>query len=131
MKTARQAQREARQLYHLCLVDGRLDESRVRHVVARMVGAGHAGGLAVLTRFERLVRLDRDRHSARVESAQPLPPEVRGSIESGLAGLYGPDLVISFEDDPALLGGVRIQVGSDVYDGSVRGGLAALEAKLQ
>ena len=34
-----------------------------------------------------------------------------------------------FGHRPALIGGMRIQVGSDVYDGSVRAGLAALEKK--
>jgi len=38
-----------------------------------------------------------------------------------LATLYGPGLNASFTHSPALIGGVRIRVGSDVYDGSVRG----------
>ncbi len=40
------------------------------------------------------------------------------------------DLETSFEQNAALIGGVRIKVGSDVYDGSVRARLAALEARL-
>ncbi|MBI1841861.1 MAG: F0F1 ATP synthase subunit delta, partial [Verrucomicrobia bacterium] len=32
---------------------------------------------------------------------------------------HGPGLQLSFEQNPALIGGLRIQVGSDVYDGSV------------
>jgi F-type H+-transporting ATPase subunit delta len=49
------------------------------------------------------------------------------SIQARLAGAYGPGLSISFAQNPALLGGMRISVGSDVYDGSVQGRLAALE----
>ena len=41
--------------------------------------------------------------------------------------MYGPELNTSFADNPALIGGMRISVGSDVYDGSVKAGLAALE----
>ena len=37
---------------------------------------------------------------------------------------------LSFVLNPALIGGMRIQVGSDVYDGSVQAGLAALEKSL-
>jgi len=129
MKTARQTQREARQLYHLCLVDGFLDEGRVREVVQRVIGAGRAGGLAVLSRFYRLVRIERARRSAEVESAVPLPSDVREGIAAGLARLYGPGISASFADNPDLLGGVRIKVGSDVYDGSVRGRLDALEER--
>ena len=130
MKTVRQAQREARQLFRLCLVDGSLDERRARVVVQQLVESGRPGALAVVTRFRRLVRLDRTRHSAGVTSAAPLAPDTRALLEAGIARVYGSGLAIAFTQDPALLGGVRVTVGSDVYDGSIRGGLAALEARL-
>ncbi len=59
----------------------------------------------------------------------PLPPDVRAQLEAGVARLYGTGIATSFAEDPALLGGVRVSVGSDVYDGSVKGGLAALETR--
>ena len=129
MKTVRQAQREARKLFHLCLVNGSLEESRVRQVVQQVIDARRPGGLAILSRFLRLVRLDRTKHTAEVESATPLAADVRASIEAGLARIYGRGILTSFDDNPALIGGVRIRVGSDVYDGSVRGSLDALEAR--
>ena len=43
MKTAKQAQRDARQLFRLCLADGSLDEDRARRVVRRLVDAGRPG----------------------------------------------------------------------------------------
>ena len=55
---------------------------------------------------------------------------MRDGIEAGLARVYGPGLAASFEENPALIGGMRIKVGSDVYDDSVRARLAALEARL-
>ncbi len=121
MKTSRQARREAGQLYSLCRVDGRLDEDRVRLVVRTLIDRGRPGSLAVLTRFERRVKLDRARHSAHVESAAPLPADVRARVEAGLAQAHGHGLLTSFTENPALLGGVRITVGSDVYDGSITG----------
>jgi len=129
MKTVKQAKREARQLFQLCLVNGSLDESRARLVVRRMIEAGKTGGLAVLSRFERLVRLAQERRRAEVQSAVPLPPDVRANIEAGLARLYGGAIDTSFADDPTLIGGVRIKVGSDVYDGSVKAKLSALETR--
>jgi F-type H+-transporting ATPase subunit delta len=51
---------------------------------------------------------------------------LQGTIEAGLTRRYGPGLNTAFAHRPALIGGMRIQVGSDVYDGSVRAGLAAL-----
>jgi F-type H+-transporting ATPase subunit delta len=57
----------------------------------------------------------------------PLPPDVQAATQARLRRMYGPGLTTLFSDRPALIGGMRIQVGSDVYDGSVLAGLAALE----
>lgn len=129
MKTAKQAQRDARQLFRLCQVNGSLSETHARNVVQRLVDAARPGAFPVLSRFQRLVRLDRLKHRADVTSAAPLPPDIRALLEAGVARLYGPGIVMSFTEDPALLGGVRVAVGSDVYDGSVKARLAALEVR--
>jgi F-type H+-transporting ATPase subunit delta len=127
MKITRRAKREAKQLVHLCLVNGMLDESRVRNVVQRIAAAGRRDGPAILSHFRRLVKLSLARRTATIESAMPLPEDLRAAIEAGLARRYGPGLTTVLAHRPALIGGMRIQVGSDVYDGSVRAGLAALE----
>jgi len=129
MKTNRQTLREARQLFRLCVVGGSLDETRVRQVVEKVIAAGRPGGLKVLSLFQRLVRLRREAHSAKVESASPLSGDVQAQIESELTRMYGRGLLMSYASNPALLAGVRITVGSDVYDGSVKGRLAALEQR--
>jgi F-type H+-transporting ATPase subunit delta len=127
MKINKQAKREAKQLFRYCLVSGLLDENRVRNVVQYVVAAGHRDCPAILSHFRRLVRLEIVRRTATVESAAPLPPDLQAAIEAGLKRRYGPGLSTTFGHRPALIGGMRIQVGSDVYDGSVRAGLAALE----
>jgi F-type H+-transporting ATPase subunit delta len=127
MKINRRARRAARRLYRACLVEGLLDEARTRKVVARVVAARRRGGLAILAHFQRLVSLDRDRHRAVVESAAPLPSALRASVEEGVARAYGPGVSTSFAENPELIGGMRVKVGSDVYDGSVRRALLALE----
>jgi F-type H+-transporting ATPase subunit delta len=130
MKTTRKARRSARQLFHLCLENGRLDQGRVRQVAQRIAASKRRGALAVLTDFHRMVRLNRDQHRAVVESAAALADDVRGRVQTGLERVYGKDLETSFAENPALIGGMRIKVGSDVYDGSVRARLAAIEARL-
>ena len=77
-----------------------------------------------------MVRLDRDGHRAAVESATSLADDVREDVRAGLARVYGPGLETSFDQNPALIGGMRIRVGSDVYDSSVRAKLAALASRL-
>ena len=130
MKANKKIRRAARQLYRACLVDGTLDANRVRIVAKRLAGAKRRGALALLTDFQRLVRLDRDRHTAIVESAAPLGADVREGIEAQLARKYGSSLSASFAQNPALIAGTRIKVGSDVYDSSVRAKLDALSSRL-
>src|SRR5207247_10092681 len=69
----------------LPIFNGSFDEDRARRVVHDVVDTGRSGRLGVLSRFEHLVKLDRLEHTAKVESAAPLPSEVRGSIEADLA----------------------------------------------
>lgn len=123
----KQAKREAKQLFRLCLVNGLLDEKRVRAVVRNVIAAGYRETPAVLAHFLRLVKLDRGQHTATVESATLLPPEFEAATAAGLARHYGPGLTMNYSQRPELIGGMRIQVGSDVYDGSVLAGLKALE----
>jgi len=127
MKTTRQTKREAKRLFRLCLVNGLLDESCVRQVVQRIIDAKRRDGLALLSHFQRLVKLDSARHRAEVESAMPLPEDLRARVQAGLVRTYGPGIRTSFAHNPGLIGGMRIKVGSDVYDGSVRARLAELE----
>ena len=114
-------------MFRSCLVDGLVDEARGRRVIELYLAAKPRGYLATLMHFRRLLALDLDRHTARVETATPLPAELHTSVQAGLAKVYGPGLSTSFADRPELIGGMRIQVGSDVYDGSVKARLAALE----
>jgi len=127
MKTNRKVEREAKRLFRLCVVDGLLDEGRTREVVQRVLASKRRDCLALLSRFQRLVRLDQEAHTAAVETASPLPPDLRANVESGLRNAYGPKMNIQFAQKPALIGGMRIKAGNDVYDGSVQFELAALE----
>ncbi len=129
MKGTKQARRDAKQLFRFCLSNGSLDEVRVRQVVNQVNGAKNRNRLHVLSQFLRLVKFESIRHTATVESATPLPADMQASVEAGLARMYGPGLNVSFIHNAALLGGMRIKVGSDVYDGSIQAKLAALEAQ--
>lgn len=126
MKIPKQARRDAKQLFRSCLPGGVLDENRVRQVVRQIAANQPRGYLAILSHFQRLVKLDVERRTARVESATPLPPELQGRVNEQLNRLYGAGTTISFAENPSLIGGLRIKAGSDVYDGSVQARLNAL-----
>jgi F-type H+-transporting ATPase subunit delta len=127
MKTTKQTKREATRLFRLCLVNGSLNEGRVRQVVKQVMEGKRRGYLALLSFFHRLVKLECARHRAEVASAVPLPEDLQASVQADLQSAYGPAISILFAHRPELIGGMRIQVGSDVYDSSVRARLAALE----
>jgi F-type H+-transporting ATPase subunit delta len=130
MKTSKQIERQVRQLFRLCFVNGLLDEGRVHQVVDRAIQARHRGYTALLSDFCRLVRLDRAAHTATVETAIPLPSDLQAGVQARLRRVYGPGINMQFGLEPALIGGIRIKVGSDVYDGSVQSELAALGKNL-
>jgi len=130
MKANKRTKRGGRELFRACVVGGELDAVRARQVAQQIAGSQRRGALALLGEFKRLVRLDHDRHTALVESASPLAETTRADIVEHLHRIYGAALATSFGENPALIGGVRIKVGSDVYDGSIRARLAALEASL-
>ena len=100
MKATRKTGRMARRLFRLCHVDGRLDPERVRLAAERIGGSGRRGTIGILAALFRLVRLDRDGHRAIVESATPLPDDLRIDVQTRLARLYGEGLDTSFEINP-------------------------------
>jgi F-type H+-transporting ATPase subunit delta len=129
MKITKQTRRAAKQLFQLCRIDGLLDEERTRQVVQSIIKANRRDRLSILWYFQRLVRLDSAKHTATVESAAPLPEDLCTKIRAVLASNYGQGINVSFKQNPELIGGTRIKIGSDVYDASVQGRLAELEKR--
>ena len=127
MKISKRAQRDARQLFRSCQVNGLLDENRVRQAVSLLVSKKPRGYVGILSRLLRLVKLDLEQHAASVESAMPLAADLQAGVANRIKKIYGAGLDISFRQNPALIGGLRIQVGSDLYDGSVKMRLQKLE----
>ena len=130
MKSSRQITRAARRLFRLCLVNGTVDEARTRDVARRIALSGRRGSRWFFMQVFLLGRLYLGRNVALVARAAPLPYDVQETVSAGLTGIYGPSVKPTFVVTPALVGGMRIKVGSEVYDGSVRARLAALEARL-
>jgi F-type H+-transporting ATPase subunit delta len=120
MKISKQTQREARQLFRSCRIGGVLDENRVRQAVALVIARKPRGYVEILSRLHRLVKLDLEQHAARIESATPLPADLQADVANRIRKIYGAGADITFSQNPALIGGLRIQVGSDLYDGSVK-----------
>ncbi|HCN76899.1 MAG TPA: H(+)-transporting ATPase [Verrucomicrobiales bacterium] len=130
MKISKEARRTSRQLFRACMVDGKLDESRVRLVVSQVAASKPRGYIAILDSFQGMVKTELENQRALVESATPLTPDLQASLKTSLCQKYRRDLALEFQVRPELLGGIRVKVGSDVWDGSVKARLEALKASL-
>ena len=127
MKITKQSRRDAKELFRSTLVNGVMDEAKVRTVVQKVIQLKPRGYVAILETLKRLVKLEQDRRAAKVESAVALTPEQQSGVAGNLQKIYGNGLNLSFHVNPALVGGLRVRVGSDVYDGSVAARLQQLE----
>jgi F-type H+-transporting ATPase subunit delta len=127
MKINKQIRRDAKQLFTCCKVNGLIDEKRVRQAVGEVLAKKPRGYVGILSHFQRLVRLDIERRTASVESATALSAALAQSVKANLAARYGQGLTVNFAVNPQLIGGLRVKVGSDVFDGSVRARLDELQ----
>jgi F-type H+-transporting ATPase subunit delta len=128
MKVSSAAKRLARRLFRVCTADGRLAPDRLRAASGIIAARPSRVDTAALKELTRLVRLEVASRHAVVETASPLSPETAEALRGDLLGRYGADLTSEFRVDPALIGGMRVRVGSDLWDGSVAGHLDRLRA---
>jgi F-type H+-transporting ATPase subunit delta len=68
--------------------------------------------------------------SARITAAAPLSQQEQSLLEQRLAGITGKPTNLEFQTDEGLLGGIVIQIGSTVFDGSIRTQLADMKRRL-
>ena len=126
MKGSKQSRRDAKQLFQSCQVDGALDEARVRQAVALLIEKKPRGYFGTLQELQRLVKLDLNNRSARVESAVALSEAQQQEVRASLGRLKGADVEVEFAENADLIGGMRVKLGDDVYDGSVKTRLSRL-----
>lgn len=120
MKIGKDTQNAARRLFRLCLDGNTVAEDRVRLIARKIAERKPRNYEALLAAFSRMVEYAVKSRTATIQSAVPLTEEERSRIQTKLAVKYGDGLYYNWEVAPDLLGGVRIQVGDDVKDGSVR-----------
>ncbi len=127
MKISRQAQREAKQLFQACHVEGNLNDDKARETVNLLLEKKPRDFVAVLSHFHRLIKLDVQRRTADIQSAVALDENQQEEVRENLSKLYGNNLNYTFTENGELLAGMRVKVGSDVFDGSVRTRLTNLK----
>jgi F-type H+-transporting ATPase subunit delta len=130
MKINKETRQLSRKLLRASFTDGQLDRGKIGSLVDSLIAAKPRNYVGVLENYKRLLRLEVEKRRAIVESASELSPESCGQIVENLKRKYGQDLSAEFVITPELLGGVRIRVGSDVWDGTVRSRLQRLQQQL-
>ena len=126
MKGNKQSRRGAKQLFKSCQVEGQLAEERVRQAVSLVIEKKPRGYFGILQELQRLVKLDVSSRSARVESAVALTDAQQQNIRESLGRLKAGEVTVEFAENADLIGGMRVKIGEDVFDGSVKMRLAAL-----
>ncbi|MGB2401786.1 MAG: F0F1 ATP synthase subunit delta [Akkermansiaceae bacterium] len=126
MKVSKDAASAARRIYRLCAPEGRVDEAKIRAAFQKIAESKPRDYQAILHSLMNLVRLDDKSRQALVESATELDADSRKRIEGNLNEQYGGGLSFTYNTDAKLLGGVKIRVGNDVWDGSVQSRLERL-----
>lgn len=130
MKINKETRQLSKDLLRASFVDGRLDGSRVSSLLKSLIEKKPRHYLQVLEAYKRLLRLEVEKRTATIETATELAPEAGQQIVDNLKKKYGSDLAAKFVVNPELLGGMRIRVGSDVWDSSVRNRLHRLQQQL-
>lgn len=126
MKVSKDAKRGAKALYAASLSGGRLDEAKVKQALSALTSRRPAGFAQILHEYHRLVRLEMENRTAVVESAASLRESEQTAIQKIVQDRLGQDVRTRFALEPELIGGVRIRVGSHVFENSVRGRLDRL-----
>ena len=118
MKITKEARRVARKLFRACLVNHRLDEDRVRKTFSTIVIQKPRYYFGILKVIEKLVRVESQKHTGVIESPFLLNETHFQEVYSRLKSSFNQSLTMTQRMNPSLIGGLRIQVGSNVWDGS-------------
>jgi len=130
MKITKEIRQLSREMLRASFTDGQLDRGKIASLVQSLIAKRPRHFMAVLQNYKRLLRLEIEKRHAKIESATQLSPQAAVDIVARLKKKYGEDLTSEFAVDPILLGGVRVRVGSDVWDGTLRNRLERLQQQL-
>jgi F-type H+-transporting ATPase subunit delta len=130
MRIAKEARRVSRQLFRHSFTEGKLDKEKISHMVESLLAEKPRHYVDALKVYQRLIRLETEKRHVVIESATQLNSALANQIVTNLRARYGEDLTTEFRTNPELLGGLRIKIGDDVWDGSVQNRLRKLQEQL-
>ncbi len=108
-----------------------LDATVIRFIQLVFDRGRIAGIPAMATAFTEMADLEANRIKATVTAARPLASDAVARIKTALERVTGKTITIDSKVDPELLGGVVTQVGTYVFDGSLRSQLERMRGSLR
>ena len=130
MKVNKEIRQISREMLRASFTDGQLDSGRIASVVDSVIARKPRNYVDILKNYRRLLRVELEKRQAKIEAANELDSATSSELVSNLKKKYGSDLTTEFVVNPELLGGMRIRVGSDVWDGTMRNRLERLQQEL-
>ena len=130
MKISKEARRLSRQLFRITVKDGKVDMEIAKKCVQKLKETKPRNYIQALNDYLRMLRLEIEKRHAVIESASELKGSEKDAVIADLKKKYGDDLTTEFRTNEELLGGMRVKVGSDVWDGSVKARLDRLRDAL-
>ena len=130
MRANKEIRQLSREMLRASFIDGQLDRGKVATLVQSLLERKPRNYMNILQNYKRLLRLEIQKRHATIESAEELSPEVKARVIDNLKKKYENDLTTEFAVKPELIGGVRVRVGSDVWDGTVQNRLQRLAQQL-
>lgn len=130
MKINKEIRQLSKEMLRASFTDGQLDQGKIVSLVQSLITKRPRHFIDILKNYKRLLRLEIEKRHAKIESATELSPKAAFDIGARLKKKYGEDLTTDFVVDPTLLGGIRVRVGSDVWDGTLRNRLERLQQQL-
>ena len=122
----KQIQQLARQFYKLSFSNGVISAEQVAGVLEYIEKHRPANSMAVLKAYQRLIAAEVARGQAVVEHAGPIDSAALDAIAAAMSKKYGRAVTAVEKRNDALLAGVRVRIGDDLYESSVAGQLATL-----
>jgi len=130
MKINKEIRQLSKEMLRASFTDGQLDQGKIASLVQSLIAEKPRRYIDILQHYKRLLRLEIEKRHAKIESATELSPKAAFDIGARLKRKYGEDLTTEFAVDPILLGGVRVRVGSDAWEGKLRNRLDRLQQQL-
>ncbi|GLZ75911.1 ATP synthase subunit delta [Actinorhabdospora filicis] len=101
------------------LLEGKAQPVTVRLTEVALAGIGGRGFAAALSRLVELAAERREQQLAYVTVARTLTEDQERRLIARLAQMYGREVSVKVTVDPAIVGGMSVRVGDDLYDGTL------------